>query len=68
LVPALVIGVVTVVAPLLVLQPALGAGIASSKTAHPLLNSMKSLLTHTVYGLGLYLAALVTASLLHTGS
>jgi hypothetical protein len=61
--PALVIGIVTVVAPLLILQPALGAGIASSKTAHPILNSMKSLLTHTVYGLGLYLAALVTASL-----
>jgi hypothetical protein len=33
-----------------------------------LLNSLKSLLTHTVYGLGLYLAALVTASLLTSGS
>ena len=57
--PALFIGVVTVVAPLFVLQPALGAGIASTKTATPLFNSLKSLATHTVYGLGLYLAALV---------
>ena len=65
--PALVIGIVTVVAPLLILQPALGAGIASSRTAHPVLNSMKSLLIHTVYGLGLYLAALVTASLFTAG-
>lgn len=59
--PALFIGVVTVLAPLLILQPALGAGIASSKTPRPLFNSMKSLATHAVYGLGLYLAARVTA-------
>lgn len=64
LLPALLIGVITVVAPLLVLQPALGAGIASTKTAAPLFNSLKSVVTHTVYGLGLYLSALATASLL----
>jgi len=40
LLPALVVGIATVVAPLLILQPALGAGIASSKTAHPILNSI----------------------------
>jgi hypothetical protein len=67
LLPALFIGVVTVLAPWLVLQPALGAGIASSRTATPLLNSLKSLATHTVYGLGLYLAALATASLIPAG-
>ncbi len=61
--PALLIGIVTALAPLLVLQPALGAGIASSKTARPVFNSIKSLVTHTVYGLGLYLAALATARL-----
>jgi hypothetical protein len=59
--PALLVGVVTVAAPLLVLQPALGAGIASRKTPTPLASSLKSLATHTVFGLGLYLAALVTA-------
>lgn len=67
LLPALLVGVATVVAPLFVLQPALGAGIASSKTAAPLFNSMKSVVTHTVFGLGLYLTALVTASLLPSG-
>lgn len=67
LAPALFIGIVTVLAPLLVLQPALGAGIASSKTAAPLFNCMKSLVTHTVYGVGLYLAARATASLLAAG-
>ena len=64
LLPALLIGIVTVAAPLLVLQPAFGAGIASSKTPTPVLNVLKSLVTHTVYGVGLYLAALATASLL----
>lgn len=64
LLPALVIGVVTVVAPLFVLQPALGAGIASSRTPTPIFNSVKSLVTHTVYGVGLYLAARATATLI----
>ncbi|MFO0746712.1 MAG: DUF2938 domain-containing protein [Myxococcota bacterium] len=61
--PALLIGVATVLAPWLVLQPAMGAGIASSKTRTPVFNALKSLVTHIVYGLGLYLAALATASL-----
>jgi hypothetical protein len=58
--PALLIGVVTVAAPLLLLQPALGNGVAFLKTATPLRSSLKSLATHTVFGFGLYLAALVT--------
>jgi hypothetical protein len=63
LAPALSLGFVTVVAPLFVLQPALGAGIASSKTPRPLFNSFKSLVTHTVFGLGLFIAAWLTAAL-----
>lgn len=61
--PALVVGIATVVAPLFLLQPALGAGIASSRTPRPFFNSVKSLVTHTVFGLGLYLAGLVAAAL-----
>jgi hypothetical protein len=56
--PALFIGIVTVLATLLVLQPPLGAGIASSKTPTPIFNCVKSLVTQTVYGFGLYLAVL----------
>ena len=63
LLPALFVGMVTVVAPLFVLQPALGAGIASSKTPAPVFNSVKSLITHTIFGVGLFLAARATASL-----
>jgi len=67
LAPALLTGIVTVVAPLFVLQPALGAGIASSKTPRPVFNSLKSLMTHTVYGAGLYLSALATQALAEVG-
>jgi len=64
LLPALIVGIVTVVAPWFILQPALGAGIASSKTPNPVFNGVKSLLTHTIFGFGLYWAALATAWLI----
>ena len=57
LLPALLIGLATVAAPFLVLQPALGAGIASSKAKNPTAVRLRSVLTHTVYGLGLYASA-----------
>lgn len=59
--PALGTGILTVVAPLFILQPGMGAGIASRKTPTPVFNSLKSLITHTVFGLGMYLAALAAA-------
>lgn len=55
--PALGVGLATVVMPLLVMQPAMGAGIASSRTPTPLRNSLRSVANHTVFGAGLYLAA-----------
>jgi len=55
--PALLFGVVTVLIPFLIMQPAMGSGFASSKTPHPFLNCVKSLLNHTVFGCGLYLTA-----------
>lgn len=58
LLPALIVGVVTVVAPLLVMQPAMGLGVASSKTPNPNVARLRSLAAHTVFGFGLYLSAL----------
>lgn len=63
LAPALLVGVATVLAPLFVLQPALGAGVASSKTPRPVFNTLKSLVTHAVFGVGLFLAASLGARL-----
>lgn len=61
--PALLTGVVTVVAPLLVLQPALGLGVAASRTPAPGAARARSLITHLVFGTGLYVAARLTAAL-----
>jgi hypothetical protein len=54
LLPALLFGIVTVVFPLFILQPALGHGIAASKAPNPTRARLKSLMTHTVFGLALY--------------
>lgn len=61
--PALVLGMATVVVPLFVMQPAMGAGIASSLTKTPVLNCVKSLANHTVFGFGLYVAAFAASTL-----
>ncbi len=55
--PALIVGVTTVAAPFLVLQPALGMGFAASRTPRPNAARLKSVFTHLCFGLGLYLAA-----------
>lgn len=58
--PPLIVGLATVVAPLFVLQPAIGAGVASAKTPRPLFNALKSVATHAVFGVGMYVAAWAT--------
>ncbi|MEO6444113.1 MAG: DUF2938 domain-containing protein [Gemmatimonadaceae bacterium] len=58
--PALLVGVVTVLAPFLLMQPGMGAGIAASRTPSPATARLHSLLTHTVFGFGLYLAGWAT--------
>ena len=55
--PAVLTGVCTVVAPLFVMQPAMGAGFAASRTPTPLKNCVRSVLNHTVFGVGLYVSA-----------
>lgn len=57
--PALAVGLGTIVAPWFVMQPAMGVGIAGSKSPDPRATRLRNLATHTVYGIGLYLAAVV---------
>lgn len=59
--PAIALGIATVAVPLFVIQPAMGAGFASSKTPTPAANCMRSLINHAVFGVGLYLSAVVIA-------
>ncbi|RZJ03252.1 MAG: DUF2938 family protein, partial [Haliea sp.] len=54
-------GLLTVAAPWLLMQPAMGAGIASCRTPAPMKNRIRSLVNHAVFGLGLYLAAVLVA-------
>jgi len=61
LLPALAFGMATVLVPFLTLQPAFGLGVASSRTPHPSRARLKSVSTHTVFGLGLWLWATVLA-------
>ncbi|WP_017493468.1 DUF2938 domain-containing protein [Rouxiella badensis] len=57
LVTALLIGLLTLFAPFMILQPAFGFGIAASRTPRQWLARLLSVLTHVAYGLGLYIAA-----------
>jgi hypothetical protein len=56
--PALLYGLATVLFPFLIMQPSLGLGVAASRTPNPMQARLKSLVTHTVFGIGLYLSAL----------
>lgn len=64
LLPALGVGVATVAAPFFVMQPAMGFGVASSRVSKPDAAKLRSLAAHTVFGLGLYLTALLEVSVL----
>jgi hypothetical protein len=57
LVPPLIVSSATLVAPFFLMQPAMGAGIAASRTPRPSVARLRSIVTHTVYGLGLYASA-----------
>ena len=56
LAPALIVGIGTLLAPFLVMQPGMGAGLFASRTPRPGAARLQSLVTHGVFGLGLYAA------------
>ncbi|MGV3740698.1 MAG: DUF2938 domain-containing protein [Burkholderiaceae bacterium] len=58
IVPAMTIGIATVAAPFFLMQPGMGAGIAASRTPRPNAARLQSLITHAVFGIGLYIAGL----------
>lgn len=56
LLPAMLVGVGTVLAPFLIMQPGMGAGFFASRTPDPNAARLRSLITHALFGLGLYAA------------
>jgi hypothetical protein len=57
LVPAFIVGIGSVAAPFLLMQPGMGAGIASRLTRSPWAARARSLVMHAVFSFGLYLSA-----------
>jgi len=64
--PPLAFGTVTVIFPFFVLQPGMGVGIAASKAPNPLHARLRSIGSHLVFGLGMYLSAMASAWLIRT--
>jgi hypothetical protein len=64
LIPAIVFGVVTVLMPFFIMQPAFGLGMAASRTSNPKQARLRSLMNHSVFGAGLYLFGLLVNWLL----
>jgi hypothetical protein len=56
IVPALLVGIGSVAAPFLLMQPGMGAGIAASRTPRPSAARIQSVVTHAIFGIGLYIA------------
>jgi hypothetical protein len=63
LIPALIVGIGSVAAPFLLMQPGMGLGVAASRTPNPAAARLRSMTTHAVFGFGLYAGGWV-ASLL----
>ena len=61
LIPAILFGIVTVLMPFFIMQPAFGFGVAASKTPNPAQARLRSLMNHAVFGFGLYLFGLAVS-------
>ena len=57
LMPSLVFGIGTVLVPFLIMQPSFGLGVAASKMPNPTQARLRSLITHAIFGVGLYASA-----------
>jgi hypothetical protein len=59
LLPPMILALGLLVAPYLIMMPGMGSGIAGAKTPKPNVTRLKSLVGHSVFGLGMYVTALV---------
>ena len=64
LISAVLFGVITALAPFLIMQPSFGLGFAASKTANPMQARLRSLMNHIAFGVGLYVFAVLVNWLL----
>lgn len=64
LLPAMLFGIGSVLAPFLIMQPSFGLGVAASRTPNPTQARLRSLMAHTAFGVGLYVCAVGVSYLL----
>ena len=64
LLPALLFGIGSVLVPYLIMQPSFGLGVAASKAPRPAQARLRSLMAHTVFGIGLYVCAVGVSSVM----
>lgn len=65
--PAMLVGLGTIFAPWLLMQPAMGIGVAASKAPKPNHVRLRNFAIHSVYGLGLFASALLLKELFLMG-
>jgi hypothetical protein len=51
------VGLGSIAAPFLLMQPGMGAGVAAARTPRPAVARLRSVITHAIFGVGLYAAA-----------
>ncbi len=64
LLPALIVGIGSLVAPFFLLQPTMGFGFAASKLPNPNAARLGGFLGHLAYAVGLYVAGFITSALI----
>jgi hypothetical protein len=65
LMPSIAFGILTVIFPFFLMQPCFGFGFTAAKTPKPNVARLRSLVTHAVFGFGLYLSALLNSYFSH---
>lgn len=63
--PSIIFGISTVIFPYFLMQPCLGFGIAAAKTPKPNVARIRSLIAHTIFGIGLYLSASINSFIIY---
>lgn len=61
LISAVLMGLMTTIFPLFIMQPAFGFGVLASKTPAPKIACIRSFIAHFSFGVGLYLASVLVA-------
>jgi len=61
LLPAMILAWVLLAAPWFMMMPGMGMGIAGSRTPRPNITRLRSVMNHSIFGLGLYATAMALA-------